>query len=143
MKTKTKSIAIAITALLLSSGHSFGQKYDPRLEQNHGDTIAAIFTQNHNYYNFLLFELDYSYEIRPLAEVSGGKVLPASAFQNAKGAKLSARDIEKGKFNFREWGIELQKDAPVIIALDDQNALYFYDKVSNNKRFAKSPLYTK
>lgn len=137
---KTKSIAIIL--LLFSVSFSYGQKYDPRLQKNHGDTIATIFSNNHNYYNFLIFELDYSYEIKPKSEVSG-KTLKASAFKNGQGKTLTKEDIVKGQFNFKEWGITLKQDAPVIIALDDQSVLYFYDKVSNNIRFGKSPLYTK
>lgn len=122
----------------------FSQKYDARLEKNMGDTIATIFSKSHNYYNFLLFELDYSYEIKTKDQLDqGAKILKASQFKNASGKKLTIADIQKGVFNFKEWGIVLQQNEPVIIQLDSTNYLYFYDKVSNNIRFAKSPLYTK
>ncbi len=140
MKTKTT----AIIFLLFSINIGFSQKYDARLEKNHGDTISVIFSKSHNYYNFLLFELDNAYELKSkseLTEKSG--ILKASSFKNSKGKALSKQDVVKGTFNFKEWGIVLKQDAPVIIELDDQTVLYFYDKVSNNIRFAKSPLYTK
>lgn len=122
----------------------FSQKYDSRLEKNIGDTIATIFSKSHNYYNFLLFELDYSYEIKTKDQLDKGvKILKASQFKNTSGKKLTISDIQKGVFNFKEWGIVLQQNDPVVIQLDASNYLYFYDKVSNNIRFAKSPLYTK
>ena len=140
MKTKT----IGIIILLLSVNFAFSQKYDPRLEKNHGDTIAAIHSKSHNYYNFLLFELDNAYEIKPKAEVlEKNGILKATSFKNSKGKSLSKQDVVKGTFNFKEWGIVLKQDSPLLIELDDQTILYFYDKVSNNIRFAKSPLYTK
>lgn len=133
--------------LLLFVSFSFcalSQKYDPRLEKNMGDTIATIFSKSHNYYNFLLFELDYSYEIRTIDQLDkGAKIMKASQFKNEKGQKLTLANIQKGVFNFKEWGIVLQQNDPVIIQLDDKNFVYFYDKVNNNIRFAKSPLYTK
>lgn len=133
--------------LLLFVSFSFcalSQKYDPRLEKNMGDTIATIFSKSHNYYNFLLFELDYSYEIRTIDQLDkGAKIMKASHFKNEKGQKLTLANIQKGVFNFKEWGIVLQQNDPVIIQLDDKNFVYFYDKVNNNIRFAKSPLYTK
>lgn len=135
---------MSIVCLLFSINIGFSQKYDPRLQANHGDTIAAIFSKNHNYYNFLLFEMDNAYELKSKSDVAGtGGILKATAFKNAKGKTLSRQDVVQGVFNFKEWGIVLQQNTPVVIELDDQTVLYFYDKVSNNIRFAKSPLYTK
>ena len=123
-----------------------GQKYDPRLVQNHGDTISTIYQNNHNYYNFLLFELDYSYELKPGSDMSQEQLsaaIPAGKISNSAGKILRKEDVVKGEFNFKQWGIVLKKDTPVIIQLDNETYLCFYDKVSNNIRFAKSPLYTK
>jgi hypothetical protein len=50
---------ITLFLFLSLSWSTFSQKYDARLEKNWGDTIATIFSKSHNYYNFLLFELDY------------------------------------------------------------------------------------
>ena len=143
-KTKTSLIRLIMIFILCSSGYSFSQKYDPRLEKNHGDEIATIYSSNHNYYNFLLFEMDYSYEIQNLSDIpSNIQVRNAADFKNAAGNPLTKKEVVKGSFNFKEWGIILNQNDPLVIKLDDQTALYFYDKVSNNKRFAKSPLYTK
>lgn len=123
---------------------AYSQKYDERLEKNWGDTIATIFAKSHNYYNFLLFELDYSYEFRNLDQLDKGtQILKASQFKNSAGKTLTKEIVQKGTFNFKEWGIELKQNEPVVIQLDATTYLYFFDKVSNNIRFAKSPLYTK
>jgi hypothetical protein len=66
-----------------------------------------------------------------------------SQFKNSEGISLKKSDIQKGTFNFKEWGIVLKQNEPLLIDLDENHVLYFYDKVSNNIRFGKSPLYTK
>jgi hypothetical protein len=119
------------------------QKYDARLLKNHGDTIMTIYSKNHNYYNFLIFELDFSYEVKLKSEISASNFISISQFKNSNGISLKKADIQKGIFNFKEWGIVLKQNEPILIDLDDNHVLYFYDKVSNNIRFGKSPLYTK
>lgn len=131
---------------LLASSLSFSQdvqKYDGRLLKNHGDTITTIYSKNHNYYNFLLFELDFGYEIKLKSDVNASSFTSLNSFKNSSGTTLKKGDIVKGIFNFKEWGIVLKQNEPVIIELDELHVLYFYDKVSNNIRFGKSPLYTK
>jgi hypothetical protein len=135
---------ILILLILMIVNQSFAQKYDDRLVKNHGDKIASIFTENHNYYNFLLFELDNCYEFRTLSnDFIGLKLNQLSDFKNAKGKTLTKADFVVGQFNFKEWGIVLNQDKPVVIQLDEKNVVFFYDKISNNKRFASSPLNTK
>lgn len=119
------------------------QKYDARLLKNHGDTIMTIYKNNHNYYNFLLFELDFSYEIKLKSEVNSAMVHQLSEFKNENGITLKKSDIVKDVFNFKAWGIILKQKEPVVIELDADHVLYFYDKVSNNIRFGKSPFNTK
>ncbi len=119
------------------------QKYDARLLKNHGDTIMTIYKNNHNYYNFLLFELDFSYEIKLKSEVNSAMVHQLAEFKNENGITLKKSDIVKDVFNFKSWGIILKQKEPVVIELDDDHVLYFYDKVSNNIRFGKSPFNTK
>lgn len=119
------------------------QKYDARLLKNHGDTILTIYARNHNYYNFLLYELDHSFEIKSKADLNSSNWIPASQFTNAGGSSLKVSDIQSGIFNFKEWGIVLKQHEPVIIELDEDQILYFYDKVSNNIRFGKSSFNTK
>ncbi len=119
------------------------QKYDARLLKNHGDTIMTIYSKNHNFYNFLIFELDYGFEIKLKSEISSSNFTPISQFKNSSGKSLNGSELQKGIFNFKEWGIVLKQNEPLIIDLDENHVLYFYDKVSNNIRFGKSPLYTK
>jgi hypothetical protein len=119
------------------------QKYDARLLKNHGDTIMTIYSKNHNYYNFLIFELDFSYEIKLKSGLGTSNFISISQFKNSEGISLKKSDIQKGTFNFKEWGIVLKQNEPLLIDLDENHVLYFYDKVSNNIRFGKSPLYTK
>jgi hypothetical protein len=119
------------------------QKYDARLLKNHGDTIMTIYSKNHNYYNFLIFELDFSYEVKVKSEINSSNLISILQFKNSNGNSLKKSDIQKGIFNFKEWGIVLKQNEPILIDLDENHVLYFYDKVSNNIRFGKSPLYTK
>jgi hypothetical protein len=119
------------------------QKYDARLLKNHGDTIMTIYSKNHNYYNFLIFELDFGYEIKLKADLGASNFISISQFKNSEGISLKKSDLQKGTFNFKEWGIVLKQNEPLLIDLDENHVLYFYDKVSNNIRFGKSPLYTK
>ncbi len=111
--------------------------------KNHGDTIMTIYSKNHNYYNFLLFELDYGYEIKLKADVNASSFASLNSFKNSSGISLKKSDIVKGTFNFKEWGIVLKQNEPTVLELDELHVLYFFDKVSNNIRFGKSPLYTK
>jgi hypothetical protein len=125
---------------------SSAQKYDERLIQNHGDTISNIYQKSHNYYNFLLFEMDYSYVIKEKHELSKQEIstaVPAKKIKNASGKALTRADLVTGVFNFKAWGIVLDQHKPLIFKLDGNHYLYFYDKVSNNVRFGTSPLYRK
>lgn len=139
-----KSTLFCLFLLVLSFSRAQDlQKYDARLLKNHGDTIMSIYSKNHNYYNFLLFELDFGYEIKLKTEVNSSNFTSISNFKNSNGISLKKSDIEKGTFNFKEWGIALKQNEPILIDMNDNYVLYFYDKVSNNIRFGKSPLYTK
>jgi hypothetical protein len=81
------------------------QKYDARLLKNHGDTIMTIYSKNHNFYNFLIFELDFSYEVKVKSEINSSNLISILQFKNSNGNSLKKSDIQKGIFNFKEWGI--------------------------------------
>jgi chlorite dismutase len=125
---------------------STAQEVDNRLLQNHGDTIYRIQKQKHNYYQYLRYELDYSYVIKAkneLSSVQRQEALEANQFTNVNGEKLHISKVQQSSFNFKEWGISLHPEKEIYIKLNTKQYLVFLPRTKVGENFQLSPYYTK
>ena len=100
-----------------------------------------MYEYNKNSYNYLLFELDHSYEIVPKKSLSKEQ-------RNVikKDVHLTDADILNlgtSNFNFYDLGIKLSKSERQYVQIDKDRVLVFYAIPEITKAFTTSPLNTK
>jgi hypothetical protein len=144
---KIKTIAFLIAAASGSVGYTTAQEtVDARLLKNRGAQAEESFRYNKNSYNYYLFELDNSYSIVAKSDLSGDEVnmvQPAELFKNKAGLAISGEAIVPGTFNFYDFGIKLNKDQRIYIALDKKTVLVFHSIRELTQLFISSPGNTK
>jgi len=136
-----KSLYVVV-GLLLSFNYCFGQEIDPRIIQNKGlQEAEKIYKYNKNSYNYLVFELDSSYQIVPKSSLAGKE---RSLIQ--KNEKLTAEVIAKigtSEFNFQQYGIKLSSTEASYFMISKEMVLVFKPIIEITGSFKKSPLNTK
>lgn len=133
--------AFILTGFLISTVISFSQEIDPRILKNKGKEAEKIYEFNKNAYNYMLFELDHSYEI-----VSRKSLTKEQVKQIKSGIQLSEPDknnLGTGSFNFYDLGIKLSKSERQYVSLDKDRVLVFYAIPEITKAFTTSSLNTK
>lgn len=130
-----------LTGLLISTAISFSQEIDSRILKNKGKEAEKIYEYNKNAYNYLVFELDHSYEIVPRSSLTREQLK-----QLNKELKLSDSDksnLGTSNFNFYDLGIRLSKSERQYILLDKDRVLVFFAIPEITKAFTTSPFNTK
>lgn len=132
---------IILTGFLISVSVSFSQTIDSRILKNKGKEAEKMYEYNKNSYNYLLFELDHSYEIVPKKSLSKEQ-------RNVikKDVHLTDADILNlgtSNFNFYDLGIKLSKSERQYVQIDKDRVLVFYAIPEITKAFTTSPLNTK
>jgi hypothetical protein len=137
------SIALCIVCF---SGVYAQETIDQRLVKNRGKQAEDAFVYNKNGYNYFLFELDKSHWIADkstLTEEEKANLQPAANFKNAQNQVLTLEVAKSEQFNFYDFGIKLQRDGRVCIALDQNNVLMFYAIPELTRLFSSSDLNVK
>lgn len=132
---------IILAGFLISVSVSFSQTIDSRILKNKGKEAEKMYEYNKNSYNYLLFELDHSYEI-----VSKKALSKEQRNAIRKDVHLTDSDIAKigtSDFNFYDLGIKLSKSERQYIQVDKERVLVFYAIPEVTKAFTASPLNTK
>lgn len=135
---------LVLIGLVISSNFSFAQdtSADPRIISNKGSQEAEkIFRYNQNYYNYLKFELDSSYQVVALNTLSGDEKKLIN-----KAIKVSKDDEAKlgtNQFNFYQSGIRLSSYDKTYVQLSNDQVLVFKPIVELTKSFSASPFNTK
>lgn len=132
---------IILAGFLISVSVSFSQTIDSRILKNKGKEAEKMYEYNKNSYNYLLFELDHSYEIVPKKSLSKEQ-------RNLikKDVYLTDADILNlgtSNFNFYDLGIKLSKSERQYVQIDKERVLVFYAIPEITKAFTTSPLNTK
>lgn len=130
-----------LTGLLISTAISFSQEIDSRILKNKGKEAEKIYEYNKNAYNYLVFELDHSYEIVPRSSLTREQLK-----QLNKELKLSDSDknnLGTSNFNFYDLGIRLSKSERQYVLLDKDRVLVFFAIPEITKAFTTSPFNTK
>lgn len=132
---------IILAGFLISVSVSFSQTIDSRILKNKGKEAEKMYEYNKNSYNYLLFELDHSYEI-----VSKKTLSKEQRNAIRKDIHLTDSDIltiGTSDFNFYDLGIKLSKSERQYIQVDKERVLVFYTIPEITKAFTASPLNTK
>ncbi len=132
---------IILAGFLISVSVSFSQTIDSRILKNKGKEAEKMYEYNKNSYNYLLFELDHSYEI-----VSKKTLSKEQRNAIRKDIHLTDSDIINigtPNFNFYDLGIKLSKSERQYVQVDKERVLVFYAIPEITKAFTASPLNTK
>lgn len=132
---------IILVGFLISALISFCQEIDPRILKNKGKEAEKLYEYNKNSYNYLLFELDNSYEIVSKKSLSNEQL---SAIKSD--IHLTETEIAKlgtTNFNFYDLGIKLSKSDRQYVQIDKKRVLVFYAIPEVTKAFTASPSNTK
>lgn len=100
-----------------------------------------MYAYNKNSYNYLLFELDHSYELVSKKSLSKEQIKLMK-----KDIQLSDSDLANigtSNFNFYDLGIRLSKTERQYVLVNKKKVLVFYAIPEITKAFTTSPLNTK
>ncbi len=132
---------LILAGFLISTTFSFSQEIDARILKNKGREAEKIYEYNKNAYNYLLFELDYSYEI-----VSRNTLTKEQRKLIRTDIRLADSDrsnLGTSGFNFYDLGIKLSKTERQYVQVDKDRVLVFFAIPEVTKAFTTSPLNTK
>ena len=107
---------LILAGFLISTTISFSQEIDSRILKNKGKEAEKIYEYNKNAYNYLLFELDHSYEI-----VSRNTLTKEQRKLIRTDIRLADSDksnLGTGGFNFYDLGIKLSKTERQYVQVD-------------------------
>lgn len=132
---------VFLAGFLISTTISFSQEIDQRILKNKGKEAEKLYEYNKNSYNYLVFELDNSYEVVTKKSLSNDQ-------RNALRKDISFSDSDRSNigtlsFNFYDFGIKLSKTERQYIQLDKERVLVFYAIPEVTKAFTASPFNTK
>ena len=130
-----------LAGFLISATFSFSQGIDARILKNKGTAAEKMFEYNKNSYNYLLFELDHSYEVvsrKTLSKEQRSAVKKDISFTDSEKAIIGTSG-----FNFYDFGIKLSKSERQYVQIDKEKVLVFYAIPEVTKAFTASPLNTK
>ncbi|WP_430405268.1 hypothetical protein [Fluviicola sp.] len=132
---------VILTGFLISATFSFSQEIDPRILKNKGKEAEKMYEYNKNSYNYLLFELDHSYEI--ISKNGLSKEQRISIKKDIHFTDAALVNIGTSNFNFYDFGIKLSKSERQYVQLDKERVLVFYAIPEITKAFIASPSNTK
>ena len=132
---------LILTGFLISVSISFSQEIDSRILKNKGKDAEKLYEYNKNSYNYLLFELDHSYEV--VAKNSLSREQRNSLKKDIPFTDLDKVNVGTPNFNFYDFGIHLSKSERQYVQLDKERVLVFYAIPEITKAFTTSPLNTK
>nr|WP_294860060.1 hypothetical protein [uncultured Fluviicola sp.] len=130
-----------LTGFLISATFSFSQEIDSRILKNKGKEAEKMYEYNKNSYNYLLFELDHSYEI--VSKTALSKEQRNSVKKDIPFTDADLVTIGTSNFNFYDFGIRLSKSERQYVQLDKERVLVFYAIPEITKAFTTSPSNTK
>lgn len=132
---------LILTGFLISTTFSFSQEIDSRILKNKGKQAEKMYVYNKNSYNYLLFELDHSYEVvsrKTLSKEQQDAVRKDISFTDSDIAHIGTSE-----FNFYDFGIRLSKSERQYVQIDKKKVLVFYAIPEVTGAFTTSPFNTK
>ena len=132
---------VILAGFLLSVSVSFSQEIDSRILKNKGKEAEKMYEYNKNSYNYLLFELDHSYEI--VSKKSLSKEQRNALKKDIHLTEAAIANMGTPNFNFYDLGIKLSKSERQYVQIDKERVLVFYAIPEITKAFTTSPFNTK
>lgn len=137
---KYSNLAVLVGLFFLATVSSFAQEIDPRVLLNRGEQGKIAFKYNTNSYNYMLFELDHSYELRTVQSLTKEEVKKLR--KDLAFTPEQITQIGSEQFNFWSLGIRLSSERQYVQVTKTQ-VLVFYAIPEVTKAFSQSPLNTK
>ncbi len=132
---------VILAGFLISVSVSFSQEIDSRILKNKGKEAEKMYEYNKNSYNYLLFELDHSYEI--VFKKTLSREQRNAINKDIHLTEAAIANIGTATFNFYDFGIKLSKSERQYVQIDKERVLVFYAIPEITKAFTTSPSNTK
>lgn len=120
---------------------TFSQEIDARLVKNRGKQAEEAFTYNKNGYNYFLYELDSSYTVKKISDLSTDELKLIN--KTVQISKKEAQVIGTNQFNYYALGIKLNNQNRQYFKIDATHVLVFFKISEITEAFFKSPFNTK
>jgi len=122
-----KNVVFVICLVLSSVSYSQNPDViDVRLKYNFGERITNIHENQKTYYDFLVWELNYGFEIVEINKFENTQFLKIDDIETKSGQKFNSNLLEnKKQFNFLAFNFVRQKNEPVFYDLEDGRAIKF------------------
>ncbi len=117
------------------------QSIDQRLVDTYGDDVVNLYENNQEYYSFLVYELDNSFEIIEAAELNGNSkydLKDISLVVDKQGNKFNIDELDNlTSFNFAKYNFVRAQNDRVYYELGDGRVLVFYSLVEIKNNYGK------
>lgn len=137
-----KGVFFLLLSTVLTTALNAQETIDVRLLRNRGKQAEQAFHHNRNGYNYFLFELDKSHYITQRSTLTTeelSQLQPAAQYVNMRNQMINLDVARSETFNFYEYGIRIQRDHRIYIALENDYILVFYAQPELSQLFLNSP----
>ncbi len=133
---------VVLFTLVLSTS-IFSQEIDERLVKNKGEQAQSAFKYNTNAYNYLLFELDFGYQVVSKKELTKDERKLVQTLPDLTGITEQLAVIGTDKFNYCTLGVSLKSKEKQYFQLPNNEILILLPIAEITQLFIKHPSNTK
>lgn len=138
---KLKKLGILFVLLVNTIAH--GQKIDARLLVNKGELAQSMFKYNTNSYNYLVFELDFGYQVVAKKELSKKERQLIQSLPEMPNTPKELALIGTSEFNYCALGIALRSKEKQFFQLSKNQVLVLLPITEITQLFINHPTNTK
>lgn len=138
---KVKIFFVLFTLSLSTS--VFSQEIDERLVKNKGELAQSAFKYNLNAYNYLVFELDYGYQVVAKKGLSKEERKLIQTLPVSSNVSEQLAFIGTNKFNYCTLGVSLKSKEKQYFQLPNNQILVLLPIAEITQLFIKHPSNTK
>jgi hypothetical protein len=138
---KINFIMVLFTLTLSTS--VFSQEIDERLVKNKGEQAQSAFKYNTNAYNYMLFELDFGYQVVSKKELTKDERKLVQTLPDLTGITEQIAVIGTDKFNYSTLGVSLKSKEKQYFQLPNNKILILLPIAEITQLFIKHPSNTK
>ena len=117
------------------------QSIDQRLVDSYGEDAVNLYENNQDYYNFLIYELDNSFEIMEATELTPNSkydLRDISSVVDKEGKVFNIDELQDlSTFNFTSYNFVRAQNDRVYYELGDGRVLVFYSLVEIKNNYGK------
>ena len=129
--------------ILSFSTSLLSQEIDERLVKNKGELAYSAFKYNTNAYNYLVFELDFGYQVVAKKELSKEERVLIQSLPVSSNISEQLSVIGSDKFNYCALGVSLKSKEKQYFQLPNNEILVLLPITEITQLFIKHPSNTK